>query len=95
MAQIRKTRQQKIQQSQRRIVPMTSSDSEVVKINAAEQSVATASPNQEIADTQLYVMAELKRIGWISLLCAAILAIATIFLADFEWAKSVRDLLPF
>ena len=53
------------------------------------------SHTQEIAETQRYVVDELRRIGWISLVCGAILAVATIFLADFGLTESIRNWLPF
>lgn len=93
MAQARKTRQQKIQLSQRRIqqpTPTQESGTDLV-----EHRIMPLSHTQEIAETQRYVVDELRRIGWISLVCGAILAVATIFLADFGLTESIRNWLPF
>lgn len=94
MAQTRKTRQQKIQQSQRKTQQITPPQESGVE-PVAVVSVMPMSHNQEIAETQRYVVDELRRIGWISLICGVILAIATIFLADFGWAEAIRNWLPF
>ena len=95
MPQARKTRQQKIQQSQRSKTQQVTQvqESGVEPVEAV--SVMPMSHSQEIAETQRYVVDELRRIGWISLVCGAILAVATIFLADFGWAEAIRNWLPF
>ncbi len=92
MSQARKTRQQKIQQSQRKPKPVRS---EPVSIPTTAIYTPEKAINREVADTQLYVVDELKRIGWITIICAVILLLATLFLADFTWVQAVRDSLPF
>lgn len=91
MAQNRKTRQQKISRSNRK----QSQDTALPTQSPVEKSnngAATLTPHQaEIAATQEYVVEELRRIGWISLICFVLLVIATLLLADFAWIVDFRQ----
>lgn len=92
MPQSRKTKQQKIQISQRKAKPIESNPVDALAISETKTDLPSGI-NQEIADTQRYVIDELKRIGWITVVCAVILTVATLLLSDFSWAQSFRKLL--
>ena len=94
MPQSRKTKQQKIKQTQRKTQSPDLNHSIALEA-IPDNNVMHSGFNREIAETHLYVVGELKRISWISIICLAILAIATILLADFSWASAIREWLPF
>lgn len=84
----RKTRQQKIRASSRqtakREASLTNNDSSPAK----EASQASSAP---IAGDYDYIAHDLKKIGWITLVCLLILAIATVFISDFQVFIDLRE----
>ena len=106
MAQVRKTRQQKIQQSIKKTqqvdkpsenkVGSPSSTSTTLKASQPTSDLETGltpTQQQELKATQLYVAKEMKQIGWISLASAILLLVATVLLADYAWVEPIRDFL--
>ena len=95
MPQSRRTRQQKIQLTQRKGNNLLPVDGQEIESRQDVHAGGTShkANAREAIETERYVIDELKRIAWISLLCVVILLLATILLADFEWAKSVRGVL--
>jgi hypothetical protein len=87
----RKTRQQKIQISARQ-----AHNTPVELFNTpapVATSTTTVTPEQAAASAYAYVTQDMRKIGWITLLCLSLLAIATLFLSDFPFLEHLRTAL--
>lgn len=82
----RKTRHQKIQASQRQAAnPPISSG-----VNAMPQATPVPAGSQE---QYAYVIQDLKKIGWITVICLILLLISTILISDFSIFVQLRSAL--
>jgi hypothetical protein len=85
----RKTRQQKIQASGRQTQDtMIALQPEQYQAMASNQT--TPSAEQIATATYAYVTQDLRKIGLITLLCLALLTIATLFLSDISAFSQLR-----
>lgn len=83
----RKTREQKIKASARQ-----QTTAETLTVDAPTTATATIDPHALGADYH-YVISDLKRIGWVTLVCFIILAIATVLISDISWFVHIRTTL--
>jgi hypothetical protein len=85
----RKTRDQKIKSSERQVKQV-----QPIDYQTSDIPIATQQLNQNTTTTSHeydYISHDLHKIGWIMLLCVALLAIATILISDLSPFVTLRQ----
>ncbi len=100
MPQVRKTRQQKVQHRQRQAATPSRDAGAVDAVPVSNNAIIAnelAKPNlaidAHIQATYTYAWEELRRIGWISLVCLGLLLVASLLLSEIPAIVELRNTL--